>query len=77
LQRSSPHPRDIAATLGSGAAAHGAFSNTQGSLLPPEIKAYVPWVTVGSYIVMADTHLDGTHWVDHAAGPMAATRVGA
>jgi cephalosporin hydroxylase len=39
-----------------------------------EIKAYAPWVTVGSYIVVTDTHLDGTHWVDHAAGPMAATR---
>jgi cephalosporin hydroxylase len=39
-----------------------------------EINAYAPLVTVGSYLVVTDTHLDGTHWVDHAEGPMAATR---
>ena len=39
-----------------------------------EINAYAPLVTVGSYLMVTDTHLDGTHWVDHAEGPMAATR---
>ncbi len=37
-----------------------------------ELKLYSPLVTPGSYIVVTDTHLDGTHWVGRADGPLAA-----
>lgn len=37
-----------------------------------ELNEYGAMVTPGSYIVVTDTHLDGTQWVDYGPGPAAA-----
>lgn len=37
-----------------------------------ELELYGPLVSQGSYIVVTDTHLDGTHWVRREDGPLAA-----
>lgn len=37
-----------------------------------ELELYGPLVTPSSYIVVTDTHLDGTHWVGRADGALAA-----
>lgn len=39
-----------------------------------ELKLYSPFVSKGSYLVVSDTHLDGTHWIERRDGPMAAVR---
>lgn len=39
-----------------------------------EIQMYSPYVTKNSYLVVNDTHLDGTKWVDGGPGPMTAIR---
>ena len=39
-----------------------------------ELELYSPLVSHGSYIVVTDTHLDGTHWVERKSGPLAAVR---
>ncbi|HIC68504.1 MAG TPA: cephalosporin hydroxylase, partial [Candidatus Latescibacteria bacterium] len=37
-----------------------------------ELELYSPLVSKGSYIIVTDTHLDGTHWVSRKEGPLAA-----
>ena len=39
-----------------------------------ELNLYSRIIPVGSYIVVNDTHLDGTEWVKSGRGPMAAVR---
>ena len=40
-----------------------------------ELQIYGPLVTKGSYMVVTDTHLDGTHWVSRKPGPLAAVEI--
>jgi cephalosporin hydroxylase len=37
-----------------------------------ELKLYAPLVTKGSYLIVNDTHLDGTDWIEDKPGPRAA-----
>ncbi len=39
-----------------------------------ELNLYSQLIPVGSYIVVNDTHLDGTQWVKSGRGPMSAVR---